>query len=498
MTERSTRRDWLQRTIAVSVTASAAASGARLQAQPTRNTNRVLGANDAVQLAVIGVRGKGNQHINEFRAIPGVRIAGVCDVDETILQQQVKRLEAAGEKTVPYIDIRKLLESKEIDAVVIATPNHWHSLMAIWSLQAGKDVYVEKPISHNVWEGRKVVEAARKYKKIVQPGTQSRSDTALKAAFAYLQEGNLGKILLGRGFCYKPRTSIGHVSGPQPIPSSVHYDLWTGPAPLLPLTRKELHYDWHWVWPTGNGDIGNQGVHEMDMCRWAVGAKGLPSRVMSIGGRFGYEDDATTPNTQIAVYDYSPAPIIFEVRGLPQRKGVNSMDQYRGVRIGVVIQCERGYFAGGAGGGWAYDNDGKRIQQFSGDGGGDHTANFIRAVRSRRESDLNGNIEEAHYSSALCHLANISYRLGQRTAPGAIRDAVASSADVKETLQRFEDHLSMNWVDVNAAQPVLGPSLEIDTLKERFVQKGEYDISRFANELLKDTYREPFVVPETV
>ena len=458
----------------------------------------IQGANDAVRLGMIGIRGKGRQHIDVFRAIPGVRITSLCDADDEILQRENARFAARSEKVDTFIDVRRLLESKNVDAVVIASPNHWHSLMAIWACQAGKDVYVEKPVSHNPWEGRKLVEAAQKYNRIVQAGTQSRSDKGLQEAFAYLQSGALGKILVARGFCYKDRKSIGKVPGPQPIPKSVHYDLWTGPAPLGPLMRKELHYDWHWNWATGNGDIGNQGIHEMDMCRWALGQQGLPPRVMSIGGRFGYDDDGTTPNTQIAVFDYRPAPLIFEVRGLPQKKGMAAMDQYRGVRIGVVIQCEQGYFAGGAGGGWIYDNDKKRVKQFQGDGGGDHTANFIRTLRSRQSSELNAPVLGGHISSALCHLANISYRLGQRTAPAAVREAVAAQPDVKDSLQRFEEHLAANEVDLSAAPPVLGPWLNVDAAQERFVSQGEYDITRWANQLVKDPYRPPFVVPEQV
>jgi len=460
--------------------------------------NHLQGANDAVRVAIIGIRSKGRQHIDVFRAVPGVRVAAICDADEDILQREAKRFAGWNEKVATYLDVRRLLESKEIDAVVIAAPNHWHSLMAIWACQAGKDVYVEKPISHNIWEGRKVVQAAQKYKRIVQAGTQSRSDKGLQEAFAYIKAGNLGKIIVARGFCYKKRDSIGKVRGPQPIPKSVQYDLWTGPAPIGPLMRKELHYDWHWVWATGNGDIGNQGIHEMDMCRWALGQEGLPPRVMSIGGRYGYDDDGTTPNTQISILDYSPAPLIFEVRGLPQKKGLAAMDQYRGVRVGIVIQCEQGYYAGGGGGGWVYDNDKKRIKQFLGEGGADHAANFIQAVRSHSSSDLRAPVEGGHISSALCHLSNISYRLGQRTSPSLIQEAIRSQAEYKETFQRFEEHLSLNEVDINSTIPVLGPWLEVDGQKERFLQKGEYDISRWANELVKDNYRAPYVVPENV
>jgi predicted dehydrogenase len=407
-------------------------------------------------------------------------------------------VEANGIRVAKYADVRQLLENKDIDAVSIATPNHWHSLMAIWACQAGKDVYVEKPISHNVWEGRRVVEAAARYGRIVQAGTQSRSDEALIELAAYLRSGQLGKILRARGFCYKRRESIGLVSGPQPIPAGVDYDLFCGPAPLEPLRRKQLHYDWHWVWATGNGDIGNQGIHEMDMCRWMLGEEALPQRVFSIGGRFGYVDDAETPNTQIAVLEYPTAPIIFEVRGLPQETGVKHMDHYRGVRIGISIECEHGYFAGGAGGGVVYDNDGKRIKPLSSSGGDRHVENFIQAVRSRKAQDLRAPVAGGHLSSALCHLANIPYRLGTQVPQAELKAQAGSRADVAETLDRFASHLAANGVDLAQATPTLGPVLELVPDEERFASRSNYDMGAWANRLVRDSYRAPFVVPEKV
>jgi len=459
---------------------------------------KVRGANDDIRVAVVGFRSKGAQHIKIFRKLPGVRVAALCDVDTTVLNREVKKFTDQNEKVEAYTDVRKLLEDNSIDAIVTATPNHWHSLLTIWACQAGKDVYVEKPVSHNIWEGRKMVEAARKYNRIVQAGTQSRSDEALQQVFAYLQEGNLGKILLARGFCYKRRKSIGKVDGPQPIPKAVDYDLWLGPAPMQPLRRQRLHYDWHWQWPTGNGDIGNQGIHQMDMCRWAIGQKGLPPRVMSIGGRFGYDDDGETPNTQIAILDYEPVPIIFEVRGLPRDKTSTAMDDYRGVRIGIVIQCEHGYFAGSGGGGWIYDNDGKKIKQFSSTGGGGHQGNFIQAVRSRDASSLNADILEGHISSALCHVANISHRIGTLSSPEEIQEVIKARPPAVESFERFQEHLVANQVDVSATRPVLGPWLEIDAEAERFASASEYDMEYWANQLVTRTYREPFVVPDKV
>jgi len=460
--------------------------------------SRALGANNDIRVAVVGFRGQGSGHIKRFLEIPGVRVVALCDVDKDILDREVKKFTDRNETVKAYTDVRKLLDDKQIDAISTATPNHWHALVTIWACQAGKDVYVEKPVSHNVWEGRKIVEAARKYNRIVQAGTQKRSDEGLKEFFEYIHQGNLGKIVVARGFCYKRRKSIGKVPGPQPVPQSLDYNLWTGPAPLNPLMRQRLHYDWHWVWPTGNGDLGNQGIHEVDLCRWATGQNQLPPAVMSIGGRFGYDDDAETANTQIAILDYEPAPIIFEVRGLPRRKDASAMDNYKGVRIGVVIECENGYFAGGGGGGWVYDNDGNKIKQFKGSGGKEHYANFIQAVRSRKVSDLNADILEGHLSSALCHMANISYRLGQKSSPDQIKQAFKDEPKAQHPFERFQDHLFSNWLDLSKEQAVLGPWLKMDPKTERFVGSGEYSIARWANDLLTRNYREPFVVPEKV
>ena len=366
--------------------------------------SRVRGANDDIRVAVVGIRSQGTNHIGWFGQIPGVRVVAICDADRAFLDREKKKFEDRKEKVDTYVDYRKLLEDKNIDAIITATPNHWHALVTVWACQAGKDVYVEKPVSHNVWEGRQMVKAARKYNRIVQSGTQRRSDTGLMEALEYIRAGNLGKINLVRGIIYVRRDSIGKVTGPQPIPETVDYNLWSGPAPMAPLMRKNLHYDWHWVWPTGDGDFGNNGIHYIDVCRWFINENKLPTRVISIGGRFGYIDDGETPNSQVVFLDYKPAPIIFEVRGLPRAKGDSAMDDYLGIRGGLVVHCEGGYFAGG----WAYDNNHKRLKQFPGDGGDGHQENFIKAMRSRKVTDLRADMLEGHISAALCHMANTS------------------------------------------------------------------------------------------
>lgn len=477
-----TRRDFLKSSIA---------SAVGLSVLPTFTRARAQGANSDIRYAVIGFNGRGKDHLKEMGEVKGTRLVALCDVDSAILSHEMQRCETQGQKVQGYTDVRKLLENSEIDAVTIATPNHWHSLVAIWAIQAGKDVYVEKPVSHNVWEGRQLVNAARKHNRIVQTGTQCRSSTGLQEAMEYIHQGNLGKIIRARGFCYKRRPSIGKVDGPQTPPATVNYDLWCGPAPKDALMRKRLHYDWHWVWPTGNGDLGNQGIHQVDLCRWILNEPELSPRVWSVGGRLGYVDDGTTPNTLIAFHDYPRAPLIFEVRGLPSAAGSKDMDQYRGVSIGAIADCEGGsLIIPSYEKATAVDKEGKEIKRFA--GARSHFANFIDAVRSRKPSDLHADILEGHLSSALCHTGNISYRLGKTQSPEAIREAVRSSSDLAEAVGRMEAHLGANTVDLHSTPATLGAVLQMDTATERF--KGNHS----ANQLLTRKYRKPFIVPARV
>ena len=478
------RREFLHRSVA--------AAGAL--SLPAVVRARAPGANSDIRLAVLGLNGKGNAHINDFRKLPGVRIAAVCDPDRSLLARERDEAKKLGQDLAVHTDLRKLYESPEIDAVCIATPNHWHSLAAIWACQAGKDVYVEKPVSHNIFEGRRLVETAAKTGRIVMAGTQNRSNAGLRAAVEYVRSGQLGKIRVVRGFCYKRRASIGKVAGPQPVPADVDYDLWCGPAPKGPLMRSKLHYDWHWVWETGNGDIGNQGIHELDLCRWFLGNVPPAPRVMCAGGRYGYDDDATTPNTQIAFYDFAEAPVVFEVRGLPAKSGMETMDHYRGVRVGLVVECEKGYYAGGQGGGWVYDNDGAKVKQFAAEGTGDHDLHFIEAVRSRDPKHVTAPIECGHMSSALPHLANISYRLGADRRPEAVREQMQGLPGALDAFDRFREHAVANGVDLGKDQVVLGPMLAFDAATETFT--GE--TAAAANKFLSREYRAPFIVPEKV
>src|SRR5262249_15768945 len=357
------------------ISATAAMLWPKLGAFCANARSNSVGANGDIRFAVVGFGGRGRDHIREMREVKGTRLVALCDVDSTILERELKQCQNMGEQVAAYRDVRKLLENKDIDAVTFATPNHWHALGAIWAIQAGKDVYVEKPVSHEVWEGRQVVVAARQYNRIVQAGTQCRSSSGIQEAIDWIREGHLGKILRARGLCYKRRRTVGKVDGQEPMPEEIDYDLWCGPAPKEPLMRKRLHYDWHWVWPTGNGDLGNQGIHQMDLARWVLGENALSPRVLSLGGRVGYVDDGTTPNTLIVFHDYKAAPLIFEVRGLPHSTTSDEMDAYHGAAIGVVTDLEGGsmvipsYSIA-----IVYDKSGQEIKRFK--GSSSHFENF--------------------------------------------------------------------------------------------------------------------------
>ena len=495
------RREFIKTSLVV-------AAGAGLtSALPSRAWSEVVGANDTIRVAVIGLGGdrvrhkdggstsfkvrggKGSHMIKEFNELEGVKVVALCDPDSYNLERDLKQFEGR-EKVDGYADFRKILERKDIDAVYIATCNHWHGLATVLACQAGKDVYVEKPVSHNISEGRKMVEAARKYNRIVQSGTGMRSDSVLRESIKYIQAGNLGKIKLARAICYRVRPSIGKVSGPQPIPATVDYDLWTGPAEKQPLMRENLHYDWHWLWNYGNGEIGDLGAHFIDVARWGLGQNQLPKRVISVGGRFGYVDDGQTANTQITFYDYEPAPLLWEVRGLSSAKGSTVMDDLLGMRMGTIFHCENGYVAGG----WAYDKDGKKIKQFKREGDEGHVDNFIKAVKSRKPSDLNAEILEGHTSAALSHMGNISHRIGKTASAEQIKESIKGQGETTEAFERMKAHLAANEVDVCKDMAVLGPWLTMDSAAERFTGP----MADEANKLITREYRKPYVLAEKV
>jgi len=453
------------------------------------------GVNDEVRIAIIGLGNKGSQHVELFSSLPGVRIAALCEMDPKRLAPQVDKLKQKGVTPFAASDPRRVLERDDVDAVVIATPNHWHALLAVWALRAGKDVYVEKPVSHSVWEGARMVEEAKAKGRLVQGGLQYRSCPGLRAAAAWLNEGHLGKPLWGHVLWYEHRPPIGKCA---PFtPADLDYDLWCGPAALEPLTRPKLHYDWHWVWSTGDGDVGNSSVHAFDACRIFLPGVAFPRHIVSLGGRFTYDDAAQTPNTQFTLAEYSALPIVIENRNLSMEKDAVVMDRLRGVQEGFVLQYEGGYFAGFRMGGSVFDNAGKVMQRFPGDNGAGHQANFIKALRSRRAEDLNAPIGEGHVSSAVCHLGNISYRLGRPGNPQACQNALGNRPPVAEGFPRLVKSLEGIGVDLDKTPFTLGPSLEIDPVSGTILRAGVGDAQLLeqARRLARGTHRAPYVLP---
>jgi predicted dehydrogenase len=373
----------------------------------------VLGANDRINLAVVGIGGRGHDHIDSYAKLSQCRIAAVCDIDQAGRERGVAQVDKLlGYKPKEYGDMRQLFEDKDIDAVSFATPNHWHALGTIWACQAGKDVYVEKPPCHNIYEGHKMVEAARKYKRMVQVGSQSRSIPYIQRAVKLLGEGVIGKLYEAKGLCFNPRKSIGHTPD-EPVPPGINWDMFLGPAPMRPFTRNRFHYNWHWFWDTGNGDIGNQGIHEMDKARWGLN-RGLPTHVVSTGGKYVYEDDQETPNTQLATFDYGDARITFDVRGLltPGEGDVHRGNQC----VGNIYFGSEGFLTLDSSGFRVYKGDKHELamdEKAGDDDDGLHMGNFLDACRSRNYQDLNADIEVGVTSVALVHYANISYRLGR-------------------------------------------------------------------------------------
>jgi predicted dehydrogenase len=398
---------------------------------------RAMGANDRVNVAVVGLGGRGRDHMTQYAKQPEARITALCDVDQAALERGIAFVEkATGSKPKGYSDMRQVFEDKSIDAVSMPVPNHWHALATIWACQAGKDVYIEKPACHNIYEGTKMVEAARKYKRMVQIGSQSRTIAHKRKAVELLQQGVIGKVYLAKGLCYKRRVSIGHRED-APIPPGVNWDMFLGPAPMRPFNELRFKYNWHWFWDTGNGDIGNQGVHEMDIARWGLG-KEMPKSVVSTGGKYVYNDDQETPNTQIATFDYGDSEIVFEVRGLIT--GDESGLRARGNNtIGNLFYGADGYMVVDGSGFQVYKGEKRDLVmdvKKEGEDTGPHMANFLKAVKSRNYQDLNADVQIGVTSADLCHLANISYRLGRKLAFDPAANRFSSDAEANKMLTR--------------------------------------------------------------
>jgi predicted dehydrogenase len=448
-----TRRSFIKTTAAA--TAIAAVTPAVLTAQskkkPTILPDTAKGANDRLRIAVLGVNGRGQNHISEIMnqaANSNVEIAVLCDPDMNILQERAKSFEAKYERKMAIEqDFRKTYADKSIDAVTLATPNHWHALQAIWACQAGKDVYVEKPATHNIYEGKKLIEAAYKYNRIVQHGVQLRSSEAIREAVQHLKDGLIGRVYMSRGLVYRWRPDIGN-KGISPIPAGLDYDLWCGPAPMRPFTRNLVHYNWHWHWNYGNGDVGNQGIHETDLCMWGLGVTSLPERVTSMGGKFLWDDCKEVPEIQTSIYHYPKEKKIiqFEVRNWC----TNLED---GAGVGNIFYGDKGYMV--IKGYDTYETylGEKREKGPSKTTPGElslHFKNWFEAIRTRDMSIQHGPVQSGQLSSSLAHMGNIAYRLGRQ--------------------------------------------LEFDPVAERFIGEGETE----ANSMLSRDYRAPYILPEIV
>jgi hypothetical protein len=466
---------------------SSLAAGAAFTIAGTKASGKVRGANDVIRVGVCGLNGRGGSHINDLLRIKGVEITYLIDPDLRTHGSRVNEIQSAGGSTPRTVqDVRQALDDPNLDAITVATPNHWHSLITIWACDAGKDVYVEKPCSHNVREGRIAVEMARAKQSIVQHGTQSRSDAGWAGAVEFIKSGKAGKLLVARGLCYKPRGSIGFQK-PETPPGELDFNLWLGPAPEQPFHKNLVHYNWHWFWDTGNGDIGNQGVHQMDIARWGIPGATLPKSVISLGGRFGYEDQGQTANTQICICDYGDTQLVFEVRGL-------KTDKFHGEAVGNIFHCEGGLVSNGKFLPKGSDKPEPIASASRGPGAtGNHFDNFITAVRSRNQAELNADILEGHYSSAVGHLANVSMRLGEETPFNPRTKAFGDDKEAYETLARMEEHLAgTNGLALDGLKYRLGRKLMIDAAAEKVVGDDE------ANRLLTREYRKPFVVPDKV
>ncbi len=429
----------------------------------------VWGANDRINMAIIGLGGRGSDHLRQYMRIPEARIAGLCDVDQAAREKAQAALTRGGaERAKEFEDMREAFADPGIDAVSIATPNHWHALAAIWAMKAGKDVYGEKPACYNIYEGQRMVQVAREAKKMCQIGSQHRSNPWKIRSMQALQDGLIGKIYMAKGLCFKRRASIGHKPD-GPVPPGVNWDLFLGPAPMRPFNPLRFKYNWHWFWDTGNGDIGNQGVHEMGIARWALGDPEWPKTAYAQGGKYVYEDDQETPNTLLSSFDFGGREIVFEVRGLltgsegapvkrrsgpPATGAVAPPDQQApaatapkvgpplNIMIGDLFYGTEGWAAMSDEGFQAFKGESNEVvmderpERGSGDATNLHMQNFLAACRSRNYKDLHDEIGNAYLSASLCHLANISYRAGRKLTltpgPKFANDAEANKLITRE------------------------------------------------------------------
>jgi len=476
------------------------------------------GANGDLRVAVVGFRSRGLNHIEDLKKIKGVRIVALCDVDSKVVAKGLK----ANPGAKGYTDIRKMLEDKDIDAVSIASPNHQHSIQGIWSLQAGKHLYIEKPLSHNIFEGQQLVAASNHFSKlVVQAGTQSRSGAGIRAAIKDVHAGKYGKVKVSRAICYKRRKSIGPAKKNE-ISSDIDYDLWNGPADIQESIRGNqsdkvqetgsagaVHYDWHWFWNYGGGDLCNQAIHEIDIARWFLNTQEVSPEVVSVGGRFGYVDCAETPNTFISIHNYAAAPLITEVYGLSSDGKMNGpMNKFgkfkKAPEIGIVVECENGTIVvPDYNSAQAYDTNGEQTKSYGKSvdqvdltgGASGHHANWVAAIRKGSSVDINSPVRDCHLSTALVHSANISFRLGAKKSAGEIKDALKASSGLSEAFGRMAEHLGRNGVNLDESKAVLGAPLTQDTKTELFTGANAEAANR--DLVAKRTGRKGFEIPTT-
>ena len=464
------------------------AAGAGLLITGTQASGQVVGANDRLRVAVIGVNGRGQAHISGYQSQDNVEIAYLVDPDARTLAASLKKVQASpgGQSCVGVADIRKVLEDKTVDAISVATPNHWHSLMTIWGAQAGKHVYVEKPLSHDVEEGRVAVEAQKKYGVVVQHGTQNRSSAQIAGLHEAIQAGKFGRLKISYGYCCKPRAGIGFKPDSD-APANLDWDLWRGPADIDQFHANLVHYNWHWFWKTGNGDLNNQGTHQLDIARWALDTDVThPTRVMAIGGRFQWKDQGETPNTMMAVAEYSNGQsVFFNVRNVNYKGYENQVENEYYFEDGGRIVRGMYYPAG--------SKEGQKVSVPNGKvTPGGNWGSFVSACRAGKPEMANGNALDAHYGCVLGHLMNNSYRLGTN-APFNVKSG--KFGDNRDAAEHFEKlHSVMRdgvGVPENGNQYTVGPWLTFDPKTETHV--GE--MAAQANRLLKDPNRPGFEIP---
>ena len=470
------------------VLAAGAAAGVT-SALPSRSL-WAANANEEISVGYISCGGRANQLMSYFGGVPGLNVTAVCDPDDKL----VGRAKGRFPKAKGYSDLRKLLEQKDLDAVVVSTCNHWHCLAAIWAMEAGKDVYVEKPLSHSQWEGKQTVAAARRYDRICQIGTQQRSDPMQAEIKKFLHEDKvLGEIKVARVNRYGVRPSIGKRDTPLPIEKNVDYDLWLGPAQDLPIYRNKLHYDWHWDWNTGSGEMGNWGVHVLDDVRNNVfqDSVALPKKIFAGGGRVALNDAGQTPNIHFAYFDTGSIPVVIGLTNLPEKPGAKKSPSHPGPSSGYIVYCEGGRLEGQRGKAKAFDKNGKEIKSFSGNRGDTlHQKNFIDCVRSRKRGDLNAEVAVGNDSTGWCNLANVGVRAGgpmDTEATGQIK-----LDEWTKLVQAMEDHVGAHGLKLDDESIKLSKVLTLDPKTEQFVGEGADN----ANKFLKREYRKGYEVPE--